>query len=391
MVKDKFANILHLDTEKTWRGGEQQLLYLVQGLRNDGYNNFIATSPNSVLAKRLKEQKFSVIEIKNWGEADIFSALKLCSIIKNENIDIVHAHTAHTASLGALIKRGHVLTFDKKLLVSKSKCQMSSRNPLTLTKLIVSRRVDFHLKKNMFSRWKYEQADKIAAISQGVKKVLISDGIPEKNIKVVPSGIDLNRFKNIDGKYIYDELRIDPNISLVGIVAALVPHKDHKNFLHAAKRVKENFSKVKFLVVGEGLLKEELEQLTKELNLEEDVIFTGFRKDVLEIISILNVFVLSSYLEGLGTALLDALALNKPVVATAVGGIPEIVKNNETGILVPARDSKKLAQGIIKLIEDKILANELAENGKIHVQNFDVRKMVEKTEQIYQEVMQVSA
>ncbi len=355
-------NILHVNTAKSWRGGEQQVVYLIEGLHNGGHHNYLACQPGSVISQRLSPDKVKIIEVSMKGEWDLYAVFKLVNIIKKYNIEILHLHTAHAHTLGLLacIITPHV-------------------------KVIVSRRVDFHVKNKI----KYNIGiDKIITVSEQIRKVLIEDGIKGDKIVTVYSGTDIERFKTVrDNTYIYNEFSLSCDAPVVGIVAALAPHKHHKNFLYAAKEVKNTVKDVKFIIVGEGELEGEMKELCADLGLDDEVIFTGFRNDILEIMSVFDIFVLSSYLEGMGSILLEALGLGIPVVATATGGIPEVIKDNINGILVEPRNSTALANGIITLLRDTEKAKILGVQGKNIVGEFSKEKMVEKTEQVYKEVM----
>ncbi len=355
--------ILHVNTAKNWRGGEQQVVYLVESLQSRGHSNFVVCQPKSVLEEKVSSLKIPVFSLPMRGEWDIIAAIKLAKIIKKNNIQILHLHTAHAHTLG--------------LFAAKF-------NPAC--KVVVSRRVDFHIR----SRFKYNRRgiDKIITVSEQIKRVLIEDGIKSEKIIAVHSGVDLERFnKTKSNDYLYKEFNLDSNVPIVGIVAALAPHKDHQNFLYAANMVKKNYPQAKFLIVGEGELEEDLKNLCHQLGLEKEVIFSGFRKDSLEIISTFDVFVLSSYLEGMGSVLLEAMALAKPIVATRTGGIPEVVLNGVTGILVPPKNSEELADGILQLLKDNVLAKEMGMKGKERVKEFSKERMVGKTEKIYKEIL----
>ncbi len=354
-------NILHINTAKTWRGGEQQLLYLLEGLQSRGHNNFIACQPKSPLEEKLLSKGVSVLSLPMRGEWDLFAAVRLAKIIKKNNIQIIHGHTAHAHTLGTLAAK------------INSKC-----------KVIISRRVDFHIHRLI----KYKLGiDRIIAVSEGVKKVLIEDGIDAEKISVIYDGIDLDRFNKLgSNNYIYEEFNLKKDNLIIGIVAALAPHKHHQNFLESAKIVKETFPLARFLIVGEGKLEQELKELTEKLNLNNEVVFCGFRKDIAELISVFDVFVLSSYLEGMGSVLLEAMALSKPIVATKTGGIPEVVRDGKNGVLVPPRDSEALADGIIYLLKNEGIRRKMGESGKEMVKDFGIDKMIERTGQVYDEV-----
>ncbi len=358
-------NILHLDSEQDWRGGQSQILLLSEGLKKKGYGVMVlGCCP--LLINRCREREIEAQEIPIHSEFDILAAIKVARVLKRENIQIIHIHSSHAHSIGLLASL------------------------IRPTKVVLSRRVDFHIRKNPISWLKYKiKIDKIIAISQRVKRVLVEDGIDEKKIDVVYDGIDLTNLRNPQGDYLYKEFGFSKDIPIIGIVAALTPyeHKDHKNFLESASIIKENLPSAKFLIVGDGPFKREIENLSAGLNLSDSVIFTGFRTDIPQLLSIFTIFVLSSYLEGLCTSLLDAQAVGIPIVATNTGGIPEIINDGVTGLLVPPRNPGALAETVLKLTLDRPLAKRLAEAGKGSVKRFSQERMVDETEKIYFEVM----
>ena len=357
-------NILHVNTARTWRGGEQQLVYLVEGLRDRGHNNFVACQPNSILAEKLSSRGVTVITLPMRGEWDIFAAVRLAKIIRRHNIQIIHLHTAHAHTLGSLAAK-----------VTPG------------CKVIVSRRVDFHIHSSV----KYKLGiDRIIAVSEGIKSVLVKDGVPTGKISVIYDGVDLSKFNNLrSADYLYREFALKKGAPIIGIVAALAPHKHHQNFLAAAKIVKGEFPAARFLIVGEGELKKELKELCRKLELYNEVIFCGFREDIPELVSIFDIFVLSSYLEGMGSSLLEAMALAKPIVATNTGGIPEVVKHGLNGLLVPPRDSEALAKAIIDLLKDEEKRKEMGLEGRDMVREFSTAQMIEGTLEVYKQVVKV--
>jgi glycosyltransferase involved in cell wall biosynthesis len=296
------------------------------------------------------------------SEWDLPAARELAGIMTREGIELVHFHTAHAHTLGLLAaqRAGVPLRF-------------------------LTRRVDFHIHRHLLNRWKYGPAlTAILTISEGIRRVLLEDGLAPERIITVPSGIDLERLREAgDPEPRRRELGIPGEALVVGMVAALAPHKDHRTFLRAAAEVNKILPAVHFLIVGEGQLEAELKELSRSLGLSREVVFTGFRDDVLALIRMFDIFVLSSYLEGMGTSLLDAMGLGRPIVATRTGGIPEVVRDEENGLLVPARQPEKLAAAIARLAQDKPLRDRLGARGMDVVKDFDVVRTVEQTEEVY--------
>ena len=175
--------------------------------------------------------------------------------------------------------------------------------------------------------------------------------------------------------------------SLVGNVAALAPHKGQRHLVAAAARVVAELPDVRFLIVGEGELHEALARQIKDLGLDRHVFLTGFRTDVLGLMRSLDLFVMSSVTEGLGSAVLDAMAMGHAVVGTEVGGIPEAVVPYETGLLVDAANPKALANAIVKLLKNPALRKKYGDAGRKRVaEHFGVDRLVEGTLEVYQRV-----
>lgn len=351
--------IVHINTEFSWGGGEVQTYYLVKGLENRGIENILIAQPNSALAEKVKEGQIKLIELYMKGEWDIAAVLKLRNISKKIKPDVVHLHTAHAHTLGLLASR-----------LAKVK------------KIVVTRRMDFPI-KGFSSRLKYNKVDKIVAISEIIKDILIRGGVKKEKITVIYSTVNCEDFSGKSN--LREELGLADDTLLLGTVASLVGRKGHRHLFGAMVKVKEKFPQIKLLVVGEGPLEKDLKKLAKRLGLENEVIFLGFRKDIPEILNILDVFVLASLKEGLGVSLLEAAGHGLPIVATNVGGIPEIVKDGITGFLVPPKDSEALAEKIIYLLSHSEQARKMGENGKEQVRkNFSVEQMVNSYTKLYE-------
>ena len=354
--------MLHINTARTWRGGEQQTLWLCRGLQQKGHRVLLACPPASSLMERAGQAGLFVCPVKMRGEWDLAAARELAGIIFRERIELVHFHTARAHTLGLLAARRAGVPWR-----------------------FLTRRVDFHIHSHLLNRWKYGPAlTAVLAISEGIRRVLLEDGLAPERVITVPSGIDLERLREVgDPDILRRELGIPREALVVGMVAALAPHKDHRTFLQAAAMVKKSLPAVRFLIVGEGELEGELKELSETLGLSGEVVFTGFRDDVLELTGMFDVFVLSSYLEGMGTSLLDAMGLGRPIVATRTGGIPEIVREGQNGLLVPPRQPEQLAEAIVRLGRDKGLCQRMGTSGKELVKDFAVRRTVERTEEVY--------
>jgi glycosyltransferase involved in cell wall biosynthesis len=253
--------------------------------------------------------------------------------------------------------------------------------------LVAARRVDFHLKGHSFSRWKYRQVDRFIAASDTIRRMLLADGVEERRTVTVHEGIDVDRIVRTPAVNVHDAFWLPHGSPVVGNVAALVAHKGQRDLIEAARLVVPQIPDARFVILGEGELREPLERLIREHRLEKHVLMPGFRTDVIGCIKGFDVFVLSSITEGLGTSLLDAMACAKPIVATRTGGIPEVVADGTTGELVPPHDPHALAAAIVRLLRDQERRQRMGEAGLTRVrERFTVERMVAETAEVYRAV-----
>jgi glycosyltransferase involved in cell wall biosynthesis len=252
---------------------------------------------------------------------------------------------------------------------------------------VLSRRVDFPVRGSLGSRLLYaDPADAILAISLGVRDALLRSGVAADRIRVVPSGIDLTPFETPwDRAAIRAALGVPPDAVLVLQVAALAPHKSQTDLLKAASLLQARVPFLEIWIAGEGPLRDALEREHASLRLDDRVRFLGFREDVPDLLRAADLFCLSSYLEGMGTSILDAMAAGLPVVATRVGGIPEAVQDGVTGLLVPARSPEALARAIADLAGDPARRKEMGERARDRVRDFSADRTAERTRAVYME------
>ncbi len=356
--------ILHIDEQQTWRGGEQQAFWLMQGLLSHGLEVYAIGKENSEFVNRLKRiPDIKVFTLPLRSEYDIFSAWKIAQITKKNRIDIIHAHTSHAHALAILS------TF---------------MNPIPKT--VISRRVSFAPANNIFSKWKYNHVDLILPVSYYVAKVLKEHSVNENKIQVVRSSINLTHIDVLP--YNKKELDINDNTQILLTAGALVPHKDHITLLHAFVHVKEVFKDIILLIAGSGPLLNTIQIEIDNLNLTQHVRLLGHRNDVPRLIKTADLYVSSSWSEGLGTSILEALACEKPVVATEAGGVSEMVIPHETGLLIQNRNPQLLAEAIIYMLSHPDEAKAMAKKGKKHVEdNFTVQRMVDETISVYKKLI----
>ncbi|MFO7660581.1 MAG: glycosyltransferase, partial [Candidatus Cloacimonadaceae bacterium] len=328
--------VIHIDTEKSWRGGQQQAVYLFEGMLERGYDTLMLCPPGSAMQAYCQDNHLPFQPLHCAHELDFGSGKDTAKIAGIYSASILQLHSGHSVSCGLWAK-----LFNRKL------------------KLVATRRVDFSIKKNPFSALKYNTRllDHIVCISEEIRQVLLRDGVAKHKLSVIHSGIDTHRF---DGIEVSADFRqrwgIPENALLVGTVAAFAGHKDYPNFLKAVLNICKARQDVWFMAMGEGELLEPMKQLATELKISDRIIFTGFQSNVGEFLKAFDIFVLASKKEGLGTSVLDAMSVGSPIVATRAGGIPEMIKDKENGLLVNTGDSDALSQAVLHLLDNPHIA-----------------------------------
>jgi len=357
---------LHIDTARTWRGGQNQVLTTLMGLRALGHRTMLVAHSDGELRQRAAEG-LDLIPLAPKTEMDLSAAWRLARILKQLKPDIIHAHDPHGVAMAAIA--------------------LSMSTQVAKPPLVAARRVDFHLRGNSLSRWKYRQVDCFICASEAIRQMLVGDGVPSARTVTVHEGIDIERVERAEHANLHADFWLPHQAPIVGNVAALVPHKGQRHLIDAAKIVVQQVPDARFVIAGEGELRPALERQIKDYHLEKHVRLAGFRPDVLSVHKAFDIFVMSSVTEGLGTSLLDAMAAGKPIVGTRTGGIPEVVANDETGLLVPPRDHEALAEAIIRLLNDAELRRGMGEAGRARARAlFSAERMVQNTLNTYQRV-----
>ncbi len=354
--------ILHVNTSKEWRGGEQQLFYLALGLQHNGHKQIVVCQPDSPLENKCKEYQIEVAPIQMKGEWDWKAAKQIRHVAIEKQASLLHTNTAHAHSLTLLAKRKHLSI-----------------------PLLVSRRVDFRPKSGLFSKWKYQHKDinYYLTVSQTIRDILLQSGISPEKVITVYSGIDPKRFTKLPpADHLREEFGIGKNELVITNIAALVDHKDQDTLIRSISQIQTSVP-FKVLIVGQGPLEKRLKALANDLQVSSKIVFTGFRKDILEILSLTDIFTLTSKEEGLGTSVLDAMASGKPIIATSGGGIAEMLSPDQGAILCKVKDVQGLAKGFGRLLEDEGLRNRFGAFNKLMVKRFSYTETVKKTLLIY--------
>ena len=354
---------LHVDTARTWRGGQYQALLTVLGLRRRGQRAALAAQPRGELFRRAAEGG-DLHPLALWGDLDLHAAWRLSRLVRDLAPDVIHAHDAHAVAVASLART------------------LAGRR--AAPPLVASRRVDFHLRGSAFSHWKYRQVDRFICASSAIRDMLAADGVPPGRTTVVHEGIDIDRIERAPRLDLHREFDLPPGCPIAGNVAALVPHKGQRHLIDAAAHLVREVPDARVLIVGAGELAGALERQIRHLRLEGRVILTGFRSDVPAVLKGLDLFVMSSITEGLGTSVLDAMAAGLAVVGTRAGGIPESVVEGKTGLLAPPGDAPALARAIAHLLQDTVQRQAFGAAGRQRARAaFSAERMVGETAAVY--------
>lgn len=348
--------VLHVDTAAGWRGGQNQVLLTAQGMARRGHDVLVACRAGGALEARLRDARLAARGVPFSGDLGPAGLLGLRHLVGAFNPEVLHLHDPHAAAAGAAA---------------------GSR-----ARTVASRRVDFRL-RGPLSRWKYRRCHRIIAVSRAVARVLEEDGLPPDRVRVVYEGVP-DRVAAPGGREALAELGVPARALVVGTVAALTDHKDHATLIEAAARVVDAVPGTCFVLVGEGQRGPALRARVAEAGLGERVVFAGFRTDLDRLIPAFDVFCLSSWMEGLGTSLLDAMCYGRAIVGTSAGGIPEAVEEGVTGRIVPIRHPDALAAALVDVLQDAGRREAMGRAGRQRfVERFTEDRMVEETLAVY--------
>jgi glycosyltransferase involved in cell wall biosynthesis len=381
--KIKIAQVI---TRMDWGGSPDIVRLMCAQLDPQRYDNRLITGPSLHLSletnkflDRYRDQTQIVFSLKRdiLPLDDLRALIELYRIFRREKFDIVHTHTAKAGVLGRLAAR--LAGIPHIIHTPHGHNFYGYFGPLG-SKLVI-----------LIEKWLSLFTDKIMTLTELERKDYVTFRVcrPEK-ITVINSGIELEKFRNIqiDQTQKRAEFSIGPEEIVIGMMGRLEPVKGPEFLIEAAKAVIERIPKIKFLIVGEGSLRERLEERCYQLRIHDRVIFTSWREDIPEILSILDVVVLPSLNEAVGRILIEAGALGKPVVATYVGGIPEIVKDKETGILVSPKSVTDLAQALIALARDENRRNQMGQAARRWIDDkFSSTRMIAQIARLYEELL----
>jgi L-malate glycosyltransferase len=357
------VNILFIANHLNAGGISSYLFTLASGLKEKGHNVYVASSGGNLLDKFTKAGIAHIqVPLRTKSEVSpkiIFSFFKLNTQVKKLNIDLLHSNSRTTQVLGDLLSRyrgiAHVFT-----------CHGFFKPKLS---------------RRFFPCW----GEAVVAISLQVKEHLILDfKLDERKISVINNGIDTGNFGDFSAR---EKIRKDLGVNdafLVGIIARLSDVKGHIYLIRAMRNVIKSLPSVKLLIIGQGKMKPALLKEVNDLGIKDNVLFLPEAENTRELLSAMDVFVMPSLQEGLGLALMEAMAQGLAVVGSSVGGIKTLIQDKLNGLLVASKDVAGLTQAIIKLLSDPAMRRDLGKNArKFITDNFSREKMAEQTGRVY--------
>ncbi|MBS1796568.1 MAG: glycosyltransferase family 4 protein [Acidobacteria bacterium] len=365
--------ILQISSAKTFGGGERHLIDLCRGLKDRGHEVFVALRPSNEWQNKfdfLPPENIFHVSIRNaFG---IFSAQKIASFVNRRGIEIVHAHVARDYIPASLV------------------CRISKN-----ARFVLTRHVLFPMKS--FHRLALRNLAQAIAVS-GAVEASLRPIFPADKIRIISNGLDTGLLAGDERRRRREEFRFLHNIpfdaAVVGTVGELKELKGQRDFVLAAGEIAKNSENAFFVVVGKdhstnGQFRRELKRMIRVFGLEKRFLFLDWADDLPALLASFDVFVSPSHSESFGLAILEAMAQQTPIVATATGGAKELLRHGESALIAPVADPVALARAVENLLTDDEKSARLAQNARHSAEErFSLREMIDKTEALYREVLQ---
>ncbi|MGH8057262.1 MAG: glycosyltransferase family 4 protein [Candidatus Entotheonellia bacterium] len=355
--------ILHTEASPGWGGQEIRILTEACAFAKRGFRVILGCQPDSPLAGAARQEGLPVRPLAMRSAVDVIACSRLRRLMRSDRVDLVHTHSSIDAWLAGFAAR-------------------SLRLPV-----VRSRHVSIPVKRGR--NFVYNAlSDCIISSGEAIRDVLIAGGVHADKIVPIPAGVDRRRFcANLPGDAVRQELRLHGPV--VGTVAMFRSSKGHRVLLRAIPEVLQAAPEAVFVWVGDGIGREGLQREIAEAGLSAKIHLTGFRADVPALLAAMDVFVLPSIKsDGVPQSILQALAMRKAVIASAVGGIPEVVQHQHTGILVPPHDPQALAEAILYVLQHAGQAAAWAQAGEALVETrYSLHHAIDRTAAVYAKVL----
>ena len=355
--------ILHTEASPGWGGQEIRILNEASAFAKRGFRVVIAGQPDAPLGREARRRGLTVRPVAMRGAMDVRACWRLRRLMRSEAVDLVHTHSSTDAWVAGFAAK-------------------SLRLPV-----VRSRHVSIPVKRRR--NFVYNAlCDRIIASGDAVREVLVTAGVDAEKIVAIPAGVDTAQFHPaVSGAAVRREFGI--NGPVIGTVAMFRHAKGHHVLLRAVPEILRSEPGVVFLWVGDGVGRVGLQQEVAELGLQAKVRMVGFREDIPACLAAMDVVVLPSIRsDGVPQVMTQALAMRKPVVASAVGGIPEVVQHRRTGVLVPPNDPQALAKAVVQLLRDPQSAAVWAQaGGRLIDAHYALERMIDRTAAVYTAVL----
>ena len=356
--------VLHTESSHGHGGQEIRTLAEVRWLRGHGWGALIACQPDSPLFAEARASAIPVEAVRMRGATDVGAILQLRRLVRERAVSVVHTHSSVDSWLaGAAAKSlGRPVVRTRHVSI-----------PIGRRRALV-----------------YRLADRIITSGESVRSIVIAAGIAPERVVSISAGVDGERFHaGVSGKSVREELGLGQE-PVIGLVANVRGSKGHNIFLEAARAVIASEPGARFLIVGDGVGFDEVARRVTEMGLDARVRLTGFRRDIPEVMAALDVLVLPSIRsEAIPQVIPQALAVGTPVVASTVGGSPELIRDGENGHLVPPGDPKALADAVLALLKDPERARAMARAGQAMVrERYTIDATMVRTTAVYRELLE---
>jgi len=376
--------VAHIITMLELGGAQENTLYTCENLDKAKFDAFLITGPGGILDKKTANIRTYFIKelVREISPGcDIIALFQIYKILKKEQPQIIHTHSSKAGILGRWAAYFYRLT---------------SGNKNRIKIIHTFHGFGFHDFQNFIVKSVYVNVERITAKISDILIAVAHDNI-KKGLRneigkkgqyfVIRSGIKLQEYqKRTDTAALKKKLNLSSE-PVVGMIACFKKQKAPLDFVRTARYVCDEKPETKFLFVGDGALRPKIESLIKKLNLEKNVILTGWRGDVPEMIKVFDVLILTSIFEGLPKVVVEAMASGVPVVATYVDGTKEIVQEGLTGFFVRPHENQKMAERIIRLLNNSELRKSFSEQSIKYIQEFDIDLMVRQQEELYQKLL----
>jgi glycosyltransferase involved in cell wall biosynthesis len=355
-VKSK-KTVLQLRSSIGFFGAENVILELAKGLQHTDYRPIIGVFKNGspaseALAEIARQHGIATVGFRDQRPFDHKAAGAIRNFVKENRIDLIHSHGYKANVYAQAVKHGIAIR------------TLATCHPWTETTYSLRSRVYTRVDKFLLSRF-----DRVVAISEEVKAEILQAKVPRHKVTVIPNGIDLERFNaSAEKQKIRAELGLPAEGIIVGTIGRLVPEKGQHLLIEAAARLAKNFSNVFYLIVGDGPLRQELQACARNAGLENRVILFGVSDQIPQLLNLMEVFVLPSLSEGLPMVILEAMAAGKPIIATNVGAIPQVLRDHESGLIIEP-NANELADAISYLLNHPPIARGFGEKALDHVRD----------------------